>query len=262
MTQNPRYTICTVCYNAASTIDATLDSVVALYNHEPDKDNPRFEFLVIDGKSSDDTLSRVEEKTKDLQSSMVRIFSEKDEGIYDAMNKGFEKAFGRYLVFINADDTIEPHALDIVDAAIERGGGEERVDAVGAALYVATQDGVQYIKKTRPELLEKSLPLGMLAGHQGMFFSVELAKKMGGFREAFRIAGDYDFTLRSLKAGARWVLTDEPVATFYLGGFSYALLATARDYRDVRIANGMPSYKAYAYYLKNVLASVLARSLK
>ena len=89
----PLFTIITVTFNAAGVIKPTLESVAA-------QDCDDFELLVIDGASTDDTVALVNAAAIDG----TRVLSEKDRGLYDAMNKGIRLARGRYLIFLNAGD--------------------------------------------------------------------------------------------------------------------------------------------------------------
>ena len=90
---DPLFSIITVTWNAASTIAPTLRSVERQTSTD-------YELLIIDGASTDDTLSIV----RRASIASLRVFSEPDNGLYDAMNKGIARARGRYLVFLNAGD--------------------------------------------------------------------------------------------------------------------------------------------------------------
>lgn len=89
-----KITIITVCLNAAETIDDCLLSVA-------EQSYPNIEHIVIDGRSSDGTLSRVRRF-----SHVSKLVSEPDRGLYDAMNKGLKQATGEYVLFLNADDRL------------------------------------------------------------------------------------------------------------------------------------------------------------
>ena len=91
---DPLFSIITVTWNAASVIAPTLQSVQR-------QTSSNYEMLVIDGASTDETLDIVQEASI----AALRIFSEPDNGLYDAMNKGIDRAKGRYLIFLNAGDT-------------------------------------------------------------------------------------------------------------------------------------------------------------
>ena len=94
MNHNPKFSIITVTYNAAAVVEPTLRSIISQsYNN--------YEFILVDGGSSDDTVSKVRESG--VKAS--HIVSERDKGLYDAMNKGIRLATGDYLCFLNAGDS-------------------------------------------------------------------------------------------------------------------------------------------------------------
>ena len=90
---DPLFSIITVTWNAAAVIKPTLDSVQRQTSSD-------YEVLIIDGASTDDTLAIV----RQASIANLRIFSEPDNGLYDAMNKGIAQARGRYLIFLNAGE--------------------------------------------------------------------------------------------------------------------------------------------------------------
>lgn len=104
-----KVTIITVCYNSSKTIERTLKSVL-------NQTYSDYEYIIIDGFFTDDTLSIIEDY-KPLFGSKLRVISEPDNGIYDAMNKGIRLASGDLIGIVNSDDYLELDALqNIVDA--------------------------------------------------------------------------------------------------------------------------------------------------
>ena len=108
-----RFSIITVSYNAAGAIGRTARSVIGQKFRD-------FEYLVVDGASSDGTPQEALEATKGSNDIDVNIVSEPDNGLYDAMNKGIDRATGDYLIFLNAGDTFHSSdTLSILNKAIE-----------------------------------------------------------------------------------------------------------------------------------------------
>lgn len=95
-----KISVITVCFNAESTIEKTIQSIIRQHYQN-------LEYIIVDGKSIDNTLSIIARYDKFITS----IISEKDKGIYDAMNKSLKIATGDYLIFINCGDTLEPNIL-------------------------------------------------------------------------------------------------------------------------------------------------------
>ena len=104
-----RISIVTITYHAARTLQRTLDSVLS-------QTYPHIEHLIIDGASKDDTL-RIAEQYQAASRHEVIIQSEPDRGLYDAMNKGLQKATGDYIVFLNAGDSL--YAPDTIQTVVK-----------------------------------------------------------------------------------------------------------------------------------------------
>src|SRR5688572_31882927 len=109
-----RISVVTVCYNSHSTIERTLISVA-------EQTHPDVEHIVIDGGSSDGTLGIIERH----RAGLAVVVSERDRGLYDAMNKGWARASGEVVGFLNADDAFSgPDVLAAVAEAFEQTGSE------------------------------------------------------------------------------------------------------------------------------------------
>ena len=104
--QHPLFSIVTVCFNSGRTIRRTIESVLA-QNCED------YEYIIIDGKSSDDTMSIVESYESAFKGKLSFV-SEPDKGIYDAFNKGVSRAKGDFIWIVNSDDYIESDALEFL----------------------------------------------------------------------------------------------------------------------------------------------------
>ncbi len=181
-----KITIVTVAYNSAETITDTLRSVAGqLYGN--------IEHIVIDGGSQDDTLAIVQAEG----SHVARIVNEADQGIYDAMNKGFALASGDFVGFLNADDMLA--GPDVV-AAIARAAGAANVDAVfGDLMYVNKDRPSELVRYWRSGAFARSrLRFGWMPPHPTLYVRAALVKSLGPFDLRFRIAADYDFMLRYL----------------------------------------------------------------
>ena len=91
----PKISVITVCYNASTTIQETIESVLG-------QDYSDYEYIIIDGKSSDNTL----EVINTYKSNAIKLISEPDSGVYDAMNKGLKIASGDWIYYLNAGDVL------------------------------------------------------------------------------------------------------------------------------------------------------------
>ena len=179
-----KISIITVCYNAADTIEETLESVVAQSHID-------VEHIVIDGASTDNTL-KIVERYADM---LAHVLSEPDRGVYDAMNKGLALASGEVVGFLNADDVyMHPDVLAEVAATL----ADPTLDACYADLVYV--DRVQTNRVVRhwtsrdytPGLFEK----GWMPAHPTFFVRKSVYEKLGGFNLRYRLQADFELALR------------------------------------------------------------------
>ncbi|MDP2232079.1 MAG: glycosyltransferase family 2 protein [Actinomycetota bacterium] len=236
-----RFTVAIVCLNAQQHIIEALESVAA-------QSAADFELLVIDGGSTDRTLELVE-SFWDRIPDRTRVVSEPDDGIYDAMNKALALADGEYIVYLGADDRLMPEALSVVGAVLRTAAP---VDIVCGGCRVIGKGGGW----TEPAelLVRRGLPRSAPARHQSIFVRTAVLRDAGGFDTNFRIAADYDLYLKLKEAGASEKLVAPVLSEFSLGGTSSrSAIATAREYRDIRIAHGANAFIERLMLYKSVL---------
>ncbi len=206
----PLITVITITYNAAATLRPTMESVT---NQTFDD----FEYLLIDGASTDDTVNI----TRDFSIPQMRIYSEPDRGLYNAMNKGLRRASGEYVIFLNAgdsfagSDTLQQYA-DAIAAAPARPGM-----VYGQTLIVDSNRcplGERHLQA--PEKLTfKSFANGMEVCHQAMCVRRDLAPD---FDEKYRFSADYDWSVKVLKQSPLNVYIDDYVAHYLSEGLTTA----------------------------------------
>ena len=183
-----KISVITVCFNAQNTIGHTLRSVRD-QTHDP------IEHIIIDGCSTDGTLKVVESEGKHV----AMIVSERDKGIYDAMNKGIALATGDVIGFINADDFYaSPHVLAVVAAAFDASGAD---CCYGDLCYVQQDDVAKTVRYWR----SAPFALGMFGRgwcppHPTFFVRREVYVRLGGFDLNFKIAADFELMARYLEA--------------------------------------------------------------
>ena len=204
----PLLTIATVTRNCATSIEATLHSVAEVKSLD-------VEYVVVDGASTDGTLEELR-RSGNLIDQMI---SEPDSGIYNAMNKAAALARGKYVLFINGDDVILPEGFTSVMRTLE----------CCSAGIVCGWTLVGSVHKPAEVLVAKpwKLPFFNSIPHPSTFTSRALLRRYP-FREDLRIASDYDFFLRCLLAGVRFISVGEPTALHIRGGAS-ADIELSRD---------------------------------
>lgn len=203
----PMFSIITVTRNASDTIGLTLKSVAA-------QTCRLFEYIVVDGASTDDTVSLVNQS----RIGNMKVISEPDRGIYDAMNKGLAVARGEYLIFLNAGDAFHSPATlqQIADAAMDNDfpgvvyGQTDVVDIHGRRL------GERHLKA--PEILTlDSFKEGMTVCHQAF---VALRRITGPYDLRYRYSADFDWTIRCLQHSRRNHYIDDVIIDYLNEGMT------------------------------------------
>lgn len=193
----------TVCYNAAETIQQTLQSVAV-------QTASGVEHIVVDGGSTDGTV----EILKNFQNPRLHWISEPDNGIYSAMNKGWKMASGEIVAFLNADDTYFPNTAELVLDAFS-----DETDIIYGNLrkerFLCNRWFHRYEK---PNL--DLMPRTMGIFHPATFVRRSLFESIGPYDEQYRFSADYDWLLRAYLAECRFRYLDQPLAIFRVGGVS------------------------------------------
>lgn len=213
MANSPLLTIITVTFQAEKFLGRTLDSVDrALSNVK----NPSLvEYLIIDGGSSDQTLSI----TSQYSHFVSRVISEKDKGLYDAMNKGLRLASGKYLWFLNAgDEAYDDHTLQNLLSSLEGGAAVYYSDAM-----MVRENGTEVGLRSRftPHTLAANLhwqdfALGMKVCHQAFIARKDIAP----FYEFENLSADIDWEIECLKRAEKVKFLPFILCRYLLGGLS------------------------------------------
>lgn len=178
-----KVSVITVCFNSASTIKKTLQSVA-------DQDWPSIEHIVIDGGSTDGTLHIL----KDFN-HVAKIISEPDRGIYDAMNKGLMIASGEIICFLNADDHYASNSIlsYVVNTMIE-----SKVDALVGDVEFFSKNNLNYVVRhyRSDRFSPKRFEWGWMPAHPALFMVSKQVRRVGKFKTSYQIAGDFEFIIR------------------------------------------------------------------
>lgn len=183
----PKFSIITVTYNAADTIEDTIQSVISQTYHH-------VEYIIIDGASKDNTLNIVDR----YREHITCLVSEPDKGLYDAMNKGMQLATGDYLCFLNAGDSF--HEDDTLQLMVHSLRNTEKLpDVLYGETELVDSEGhfVRMRRLSAPETLNwKSFRQGMLVCHQAFFARRELTEP---YDLHYRFSADFDWCIRIMK---------------------------------------------------------------
>lgn len=190
-------TLITPTYQCATKLVPTIESVLA-------QDGDSYEYLLVDGESNDGTKALIEKYC--LANPKLRSFSEKDKGIYDAMNKGVRRATGRFVYFLGAGDRLRPGVLQAV--ATEIGKLPSPDDAFGRpTLLYGNVHWPEYRdpyngRFNRYKILRRNIC------HQAVFYERSLFDRLGPFNTKYRLLADWEFNTRCF--------TDSGVCTRYV----------------------------------------------
>lgn len=229
-----KISVITVCYNSATTIRHTLKSV-------GDQSHKNIEHIIVDGASVDETL----EVIKSAGSSIIKLLSEKDDGIYDAMNKGILLATGEIVAFLNADDFYKDvNVLARVAAVMQA----EQLDAVYGDVEFFRPGQQNYVVRryNSGRFSANRLGWGWMPAHPALFVRRVLFERYGMFCTSYRIAGDFEFIARVFKhTELRHRHLPESLVCMQMGGISTsgwrATLLLNSEMRRACRANAIPT---------------------
>lgn len=203
--QDLRFSIVTVCFNAENCICPTMNSVLK-------QNYKNFEYLIVDGASTDGTLDKIREYAgKDAR---IQWISEKDSGVFNAMNKGIHMARGDFLLFLNAGD--EFHSEDILEKAA---AAATEADILVGDVAFKNESGLKKHVYSVGEELVKNLRRGESVCHQVIFASRD--SLVDGFDEHFTTCADYDWICRQVKAGKVFKKLDAVVVDYDVSGITF-----------------------------------------
>ncbi|HVW94747.1 MAG TPA: glycosyltransferase family 2 protein [Mucilaginibacter sp.] len=206
MSANPILSVITIVYNNVKDIERTILSVTR-------QSYPHIEYIVIDGQSTDGTLQIIQQ----YQNHIATLISEKDEGIYDAMNKGLAAVKGDYVIFMNsgdefyASDTVAKVFATAADADIYY-GETEMINNDGESLG-------QRRHKAPEAFTWRSFKYGMSISHQAIYIRRSLA---GPYDRKYQLSSDIDWIIRAAKKAKKIVRVEGYVAKYLIGGMSKA----------------------------------------
>jgi glycosyltransferase involved in cell wall biosynthesis len=210
---SPLISVITTTFNSGEKIAATVDSVLS-------QRKDLYEYLVIDGGSTDGTLAHLS-----AQGPALRYLSEPDEGIYDAMNKGIRLTSGKFLYFIGAGDRLLPGVLEAVAAEISNLPDQSQAlqpnflyGDVDWSIFKRPYDG----RFDRSKLLRRNIC------HQAIFYQRSVFERVGLYNTKYRLLADWEFNIRCFNdRGIRKRYIPLRIAAFEGGGKSTTTLDPA-----------------------------------
>lgn len=209
----PLFSIATPCWNAASTIERTIKSVL-------NQGFKNYEYIIIDGGSTDGTLDIIR-SYEPLFEGRMRWKSEPDKGLYDAFNKGVERSTGIYCWNVNADDYLEPNALQKLADFINTNNWDILPVISGGMNFVSQTGKVMSINLPNRTRLQQAFNEDRIGvSHPSTLVPKEMYDKHGAFDIYYKIIGDADWFHRVYAAGEKFEFVDFVITNMSDGGVS------------------------------------------
>jgi len=242
-----KVSIITVCRNAENTIENTIKSVIS-------QTHPDIEYIIIDGKSEDTTVSVINKYI-----DKVGFFiSEKDSGVYNAMNKGIRAATGDILFFLNANDYLydENVVKDMVNFF-----KKSKAEIVFGNIQFLDENGK--IKENRDySTVDKLFLTSECVCHQCIFYKSSVFEKCGLYNENYKIAADYDLNLNAIiKNRLKTCYYERRISKFTLGGFSNSDNTESQRLCHLEIKEVQQKYFAKRHFLGNKVLNKTFRTI-
>ena len=210
-----KISIITVVFNNYNTIAESIESVLS-------QSYPDIEYIIIDGKSTDGTLDVI----KGYGDNIDLVVSERDDGLWDAMNKGANLAKGEYVGFLNADDFLAHK--DVIYNIATTIDENNRADALYGYLDIVDEKNTaKVVRHYRVKWYTKSaLRLGLMCAHPTFYCKRELFEKYGGFSLSDEITPDFELMVRFYQTpGFRSVCLPQVLVKMRNGGLGNSSLS-------------------------------------
>lgn len=211
-----KISIITPVFNAVETIEKTILSVVT---QEMDSE---LEYIIVDGASKDESLEVINKYIDKIDV----LISEKDQGVYDAMNKGIARTTGDIIGIINSDDWYNDGILKIVEEVFKE---NEDIDIVYSPINNYFEG--KYLNTFIPGNLE-NLVFKFTINHPSCFVKKSVYDRIGLFDLSYSIAADYDFVLRAYTSGVKFHYIETPLVSYSLNGMSGKPITKFKQIRE------------------------------
>lgn len=243
----PLVSIITPSWNSEEYIEQTIQSVLA-------QTYPNIEYIIVDGKSTDRTL----EVIKRYEHKITHWVSEPDEGMYQAINKGFGIARGDIFAYLNSDDLYFPETIEKV---VELFLKNPTTDLIFGSLDFIDVFGIKMYTQRYPNFNWKRFACSKYAmlGQPASFWKRSLFLDAGGFDESLKMAADFDFYIKAGKVGA-FFHTNKTLACFRVHPASLTSRYLAKSNKEISIIHERyqnPDIRFYERFLSDIFFKTL-----
>ena len=238
------FTVITVTYNAINTIERTIKSVQEqTYN--------QIEHIIVDGKSTDGTIELI----KQLKDANTHWISEKDNGIYDAMNKGTSLAKGNYICYLNAGDVF--HEKETVEKMMILAKANESPDILYGETVIVDIKG-EFLHNRRlkapAKLTWKSFKQGMLVCHQAFIIHRRIFEP---YDLSYRFSADVDWCIRLMKESSSIVNTKLTLIKYLNEGVTTANRKESLKERYAIMSKHYGHFSTFMHHLRFVIRAII-----
>lgn len=242
----PSVSIITVVFNAALTLRDSIDSVLS-------QNGIDLEYIIIDGGSTDGSVEII----KEYSDRLSYWVSERDSGIYDAMNKGIAQATGGLVGIINSDDWYAPGVLKTVyDQHLKNPNA-----VIHGDMMLAAESGTDLRCLPAPDHPSVQGEFKkMTVNHPATFVPRHLYEKYSAFDLSYRLSADYELIIRLLSKGVPFVPLHEVTSYFRLGGQSGGV-KTYKENFAIQRKYGRSLLGASGWFVKAMLKLWIAQNL-
>jgi glycosyltransferase involved in cell wall biosynthesis len=205
-----KISIITITYNSEKTVEDTIKSVVS-------QDFPNVEYLIIDGLSKDKTLQVVNKYSAYID----KVVSEKDKGLYDALNKGIKHATGEVIGMLHSDDVYANN--QVLSKVAQQFAIDPSLEAVYADLVFVDRENTDKVLRTWKSgaYKEDAFKQGWMPPHPTFFVKKSVYDRLGGFNLDLKLSADYELMLRFIhKEKIKIAYLPEIIVKMRMGGIS------------------------------------------
>ena len=210
----PKISIITATSNSINTIIYTINSIRS-------QSYRNIEHIIIDNESKDGSLEIIKNYQKTSKNYTIKLISEKDKGIYDAINKGILHAKGKYICILNADDIFQSNKT--VENIIKKIESEKKADIFFFNLVYFANQNFKKIKRYYPSNNFRNwmISIGIIPPHPASIIKKNVYDKYGLYDKSFKIAGDFELFVKLLKVhNLRYKKYNETIVRMKTGGKS------------------------------------------
>ncbi len=221
----PKISIISATHNAAGNLEKAIQSVIS-------QEYPNLEYIVIDGASTDGTIDSI----KKYDRHITRWISEKDTGLYEAINKGIKLASGEIIGILNSDDY---YLKDSLKEIAEKAKKNPEADVFYGDIIYEIPGRPSRIIRSKKDFKQTDF-YRMPIKHPTVFVKKDCYKKFGAFNLKYKIGADADLMLKFLEKGARFHYIKRPITCMKSGGMSYLNPEVVKEVKNIIIKRNIP----------------------